>query len=433
MHVHSIRQTSPAPIGALLRAAMAAGMATMALPVAAATANLVSTWSASLGGGNTVRTAGIAALGAGGGTCSSTSGGMGAQVVGSITLIATDTLIGYPGGLGADCGTPTGGAGGVDTDPIADYRGGNGGLGFNGDGIAETGAGGGAATTVYRNATTQVAFAGGGGGAGGDAVSVNNTQVQGGIPGAGSGAGANGAPGGTGNTYGAATGGNGGGGGFSPWWRGEDAGNATCSSGPCGGPAGGGAGSYNAWAALDGAAAVTQAAGGGGGGGGASAGPGLNLPQYSPASSWAAGSASVMYIDITAGSVNDASVGGAYAGTSFAADGGWTGLTWALDGACPGCSLPAGLTIGSSTGAISGTVTAAAGSYTFDVVASGNPSSGPLSTFALETRRAVTMSVTSAPAPASAQAIPTLSEWRLILLSGFIGLLALAALRRQRQ
>lgn len=428
-----MRLPSSGLIVTLLEAAMVIGTVTMASPTVAATGNLGSTWSSDLGGGSIVRTAGIIALGAGGGTCSSTDGGRGAQVAGAITLTATDTLIGYPGGLGGACGTPTGGAGGVDTDPIADYSGGNGGLGFNGDNIAESGAGGGAATTVYKNATTQVAFAGGGGGAGGDAVAVDNTQVQGGIGGAGSGgAGGNGAAGGTGDEYpAAATGGNGGTGGFSPWSRGKDATNATCSSGPCGGPAGGGAGSFSSTAAQDGAATVTQAAGGGGGGGGASAGPGLTGPLYSAASSLAAGAASVTYIAITAGSVNNAVVGSTYSGTSFTADGGWTGLTWTLDGACPGCSLPTGLTLDSSTGAISGSVTAPMGSYTFDVVATGNPSSGPLSTFEMETRHSVTMSVDTTAAPGSAQAIPTLSEWSLILFSGFIGMSAWFRIRRQ--
>lgn len=421
------------PLVTLLGAALFTGAAAITLPAVAATANLSSTWSANLGGGTIVSTAGIIALGAGGGTCSSTAGGTGAQVVGAIALTGTDTLIGYPGGVGSACGTPTGGAGGVDSDPNADYRGGNGGLGFNGDNLAESGAGGGAATTVYRNATTQVAFAGGGGGAGGDAVATGNNQVQGGTGGAGSGgAGGNGAAGGGGGAFGSATGGNGGAGGTWPWTRGKDASNATCSSGPCGGPAGSGAGSFSSIAAGDGAAVNNQAAGGGGGGGGASAGTGLTLPAYSAASSSAAGSASVTYIDITAGSVDNAVIGGTYGGTSFAADGGWTGLTWTLDGACSGCSLPAGLTLDASTGAISGSVTAPAGGYTFDVVAAGNPASGPLSTFQLQTRRSLSMSVAVAPPPAAAQAIPTLSEWSLTLLAGCMGLSAWLRLRRQR-
>ncbi len=401
MHGRLRRIASSGVIATLLGSAMVVGAVTTASPAAAATTTLSSSaWAANLGGGNIVETAGIIALGAGGGSCTSLQGGKGASVVGPITLAATDTLVGYPGGLGSACGTPTGGTGGVDTDPNFDYRGGNGGLGFT-DGlptsIAETGAGGGAATTVYRNTSTKVAFAGGGGGAGGDGVVNNTDQAIGGT--AGDGGGAAGTAGGNGSTFNGATGGNGGQAGFSPETKGKDATNASCTGGACGGPAGGGAGSNSSLKAGDGAATAGQAAGAGGGAGGASNSPGLTGVVYSAASSVAAGSASVTYIDITAGSVSNAAQGGTYSGTNFAADAGWTGLGWALDGACSGCSLPTGLAINPSTGAISGTVSAAAGSYTFDVVATGNPSTGPLTTFQLKTRHSVTMTVAPAAAP----------------------------------
>lgn len=190
MLVRTKRLSSAGLIVTLLGSVMIAGSVTLASPAQAATADLSSTWSANIGGGDIVDTAGVIATGAGGGSCSSLLGGAGAQVAGAIALAASDTLIAYPGGLGSVCLPASiggGGVGGVSADPNGTYRGGNAGNGTDGTGggssSAESGGGGGAATTVYRNTSTQVAFAGGGGSAGGDAVTTLNTQVQGGTAG----------------------------------------------------------------------------------------------------------------------------------------------------------------------------------------------------------------------------------------------------------
>ncbi len=391
----------------LLASALVVGTMSTGSPANAAASYLSTTpWAADQGSGEVVTIAGITAIGAGGGGCTGQTGGAGAVVAGTIALASTDTLIAYPGGVGQDCAAPAGGAGGTSADPNGTY---SGGLGGNGSAVVgsqfgEGGAGGGAGTTVYKNTSTQVAFAGGGGGFGGDGVYDDGAQHQalggaGGNGGAAAGT-ADGGAGSTGAGYNGGTGGNGGtaGLGSSAWSGGKAGNNASCSNDSCGGAGGGGGGSLASLAAQDGSATGPQAAGGGGGQGGGSAAPGLTLPSYSAHSSTAGGSAVVTFIDITAGSVDNATIGGTYSGTTFTADSGWSGLAWGLDASCSGCAVPTGLALASSTGAISGSVGASAGTYEFDVEASGLLNSGALAGKTLKTVTRVSMTV-SEPTP----------------------------------
>ncbi len=232
-----------------------------------------------------------------------------------------------------------------------------------------TGGGGGGASAVAIDDDI-VLIAGGGGGAGGWVNMAVGTQPSSGAGGAaGPGAGTYGedsiasptsAAGGLGGsvsngTPASALSRTGSGGG-----SGEDSGGCCNADG-----GGGGAGYYGGLKGSSGGGGIDEAAGGGGGGGSSFASPsrvGIFNWSVTLASRGSTPSGSIQYIDITTTALPDATAGTAFS-TTLAA-GFSTGTTvnqWSVSPA-----IPAGLSLDSSTGVLSGTASAASSAtYTF--------------------------------------------------------------------
>ena len=298
------------------------------------------------------------ASGGAGGAGTPTSGGLGCEVTGSISVNAGDTLslfVGQNGTAGTGGAPGTGGHGGNGDNGSWSGAGGDG----SGSTNAGAGGGGGSATALFDGTTSTIIAAGGAGGG-------NSSPGDGG-----SGCAANTSHGG--NSLHSSRGGVG----------------ATTLS--AGGASGGGA--------ADAGNSYTQGGagghGGGGGGGGASGGGGgfigtngdqgevsggaglsyvqttnagnLNDATYSPTSSTP--SITINYVAIDAVSLPGAIVGSLYDQILSATFGGQIALTgtnarWSVTP-----PLPAGLTLNSTTGVISGTPTANATSTTYTVTA----------------------------------------------------------------
>ena len=301
------------------------------------------------------------ASGGAGGAGTPTSGGLGCEVAGSISVNAGDTLslfVGQNGTAGTGGAPGTGGLGGHGDSGSWSGAGGDG----SGSTNAGAGGGGGSATALFDGTTSTIIAAGGAGG--------GNTSPGDG----GSGCAANTSHGGDSVRHGDGDGGVG----------------ATTLS--AGGASGGGVAAAGNSYTQGGSGGH----GGGGGGGGASGGGGgligippanqgeisggaglsyvqttnagnLNDATYSPTSSTP--SITINYVAIDAVSLPGAIVGSLYDQILSATFGGQIALTgtnarWSVTP-----PLPAGLTLNSTTGVISGTPTANATSTTYTVTA----------------------------------------------------------------
>lgn len=327
------------------------------------------------------------------------SGGLGANVASSINVTDGEVL---QIGLGARGGDATGVAG-ANAGGASGF--GNGGGGLGGFGAWPNGGGGGGGASVVRIGVTDVLVSAGGGG-GGEAngsggldptprggaggsgpvgTHTGNETIDGGSGFNGSndsaglgGGGANGSVGGTAGlghnsaAGGPATGGNGG------------TNVATCSGG-------GGGGGYFGGGGGGGAAGFASWGCGGGGAGSsymATARTGTNRITSETATGRDA-RAQVNYIDFTTSSLNSGRVGEAYTQNVVATFGAATAPdVWSVSPA-----LPAGLTLNTSTGAITGTPTSATND-TYTITASYNP--GGLGLIA---RSAVSLTLIIASAP----------------------------------
>lgn len=110
-------------------------------------------------------------------------------------------------------------------------------------------------------------------------------------------------------------------------------------------------------------------------------------------------------------------VGSAYGPVTLSASGGLPPYTWSAS------SLPAGMTLNSATGVLSGTpAVGTQGIYTLTARDSYQPTAHAAS---------VTFEVQAAPAVSAATPVPTLSEWALVLLSLMVAGLGLKAQRRK--
>jgi len=127
---------------------------------------------------------------------------------------------------------------------------------------------------------------------------------------------------------------------------------------------GGGAGYYGGLKGTSGGGDLDEAAGGGGGGGSSYASPSrIGADWYvTPASRGSTPSGSIQYIDVTTTALPDATAGTAFSTTLSASVGsGGSVNQWVVSPA-----LPAGLSLDSTTGVLSGTATSASSAtYTF--------------------------------------------------------------------
>lgn len=360
-------------------------------PVAAsaATVSLATSFAADLGDGVYAVDVALRAIGAPGGGCPA-NGGTGAIVMGTITgLVETDTMSAVIGTVGGSCynggaagtGAPAGGAGGAGNADSAQSP-----------PFTTSGAGGGGSTAVTLAETggsAAIVTAGGGGGAGG--LAFISSTVDGGVGGNADQLGAAG----TAGTGFSGSGGNGGTVGSDP--TGAGVGGAIGSGdGTNGGGGGGGGGSAGGTAAGGGVATITESASGGGGAGGSSqATVRVSNPEYGTSSGIEdPAGAELTYIDITAGSVDDVEVGATYTGTAFTSDSpsSWSNLTWGSSG-----TLPSGLVVDASTGAVSGNVTDVPGSYNFSVTATADIAAGALQGRQVISKKNITMEVLGLP------------------------------------
>lgn len=383
---------------------MAAAMVGLAASPATAAVTVLGSgaWSPqSIGGGVVPEEVAILAIGAGGGSCGMGAGGTGAIVWGTLAVAPTDQLTAVEGTQGGDCGTSTtpgsGGGGG--------YLGGGGAAGnmqVGDDLTTKGGAGGGGSTVVYLNGTTpsdEVAVAGGGGGAGGYATAEGGRSYTG-TSGEGGNADTTGIAGTDGGAEGIGIAGSGGVSGGNAQSDGPNASSGASSiwgASGGGGGGGGGAGGSGSAAATSGGQDEGEdywASGGGGGAGGASASA-LDNTEIQAAVSADAGTALLFYVDITAGSIDNATTSGSYTGTTFTSD--MSGTTWELVGTA-GTDYPLGLTIDSTTGAISGSAAGASpGDYSVRVRATASeddPSGAGLNSQSVTTIKTVAVQVT---------------------------------------
>ncbi|MEU8591620.1 Ig domain-containing protein [Streptomyces sp. NPDC048664] len=330
----------------------------------------------------------ITADGAGGGsavraTCpNGGSGGTGARVVTTLPASTTPTTVtvNVGGTGGASCVT-AGGAGG--------YNGG----GAGGDGTTtpvSSGSGGGGASSVAAGGSLLV-VAGGGGGNGGrnlgsqggnggtpDGTDGTAGGSLGGSAGGGGGGGTTsaGGAGGTGAVVGSCTGQPGGSGGGpsgpTPGTGGVGGDYSGCGTGFVVSGGGGGGGGYFGGGGGGASATTDGAAGGGAGGGGSSfatpTGTGTTFSTSTIGTPSANGQVTISYTVqdlafVTTSPLPDATQNVAYS-TTLQTTGGTAAPTFAVTGG----SLPPGLVLDPSTGAISGTPTTA-GTYTFTVTA----------------------------------------------------------------
>lgn len=327
------------------------------------------------------------------------SGGSGANIASSINVTAGEVL---DIGLGRT-GTSGSGASGAGVGGSSGFAGGGGSSNGNGGG------GGGASVVQIASTTILVSGGGGGGGgangdvAGGASLEPNPTGGFGGAAGSGyvllnGSSSLNGSPGTAGSNSATAAGG--GGTGSAGGTRGDTM-NATVGSANngglggnnldfCGG--GGGGGGYFGGGG-GGAATAFGSSGCSGGGAGSSfmaaARTGTNR-IFSDGPTGSVGRAQVNYIDFTTSSLNSGTVGQAYTQNvvaTFAAA--TTPDVWSVSPA-----LPAGLTLNTATGAITGTPTSEA-SGTYTITASYNP--GGLGLIA---RSAISLTLIIASAPA---------------------------------
>lgn len=337
----------------------------------------------------------VVATGGGGGGGHSGLGGAGGVVTASLTGVEGTTLslfVGGGGGIGGGGGSSNvigasalviagGGGGGGD---------GNGGSGNGGDGNVGNGGGGG----------------GGSGGAGGGGGSSGGGKCGGSICGGSSGYGQNGYSG---------NGGGGGSGGYSSSKvsAGIGSGSSTggggggfTSSGASGGGGGGGGFGGGGGGGGSGSKCGTSGAGvcGGGGGGGGSTGGTVTLASNGGAAGGSGGDGSIVItwtdpvvVNVGALSLNNMTVGSAYASQSFVATGGIGAYTYIVSAG----ALPAGLTLNASNGVLSGTPTTS-GAYSFTIRATDSSTSpGPFSGTRAFTGTVAAATVAPAPAPAN--------------------------------
>ena len=328
------------------------------------------------------------------------SGGLGANVASSINVTDGEVL---QIGLGARGGDATGVAG-ANAGGASGFTG-SGGLGGFGIG-SDDGGGGGGASVVRIGGVDVLVSAGGGGGGEADGAGGLEPTPTGGSGGSGTSGfivrtGSEfiaGNPGGSGSNASAATGGGGGAGlaggsagdggllGSTQGTRnnGGNGGANRCSGG------GGGGGYYGGGGGGGGADFASSGCGGGGAGSSymAAARTGTNR-IYSESATGRDARAQVNYIDFTTSSLNSGRVGEAYTQNVVATFGAATAPdVWSVSPA-----LPAGLTLNTATGAITGTPTSAA-SGTYTITASYN-SGGP----GLIARSAISLTLIIASAP----------------------------------
>lgn len=347
------------------------------------------------------------------------TGGDGAAFAASLDVTAGEVVTIGLGSRGQDAdGTGGSGAGGA-----------SGFTGSGGDGGDGNGGGGGGASVVRIDGTPTVVAGGGGGGGSADdsgiggSVSGGNGGEAGGLTlrttassGSNSSGGAATALGGSGATQSA------GGSAGSSFNVNDGSQNGASNAGgdadyvnPNRGGGGGGGGYFGGGG---GGAAGALPSGGGGGGGGSSWADTTRLGTNfaSDDSSYATGSpyATVNYIDFTTTTLSSGQVGSNYSqgvvatfGTATAPD------SWSISPA-----LPAGLSLNTSNGAITGTPTAAAsGTYTVTAsyAAGGSLIARSSQSFTLVISAAASQPVSSTPAPTSAPALaPTQSSWTLL-------------------